>query len=165
MILFEGEMKALLVDISKCTGCELCIDACSIKYAGNCGSKGSRVAVLRDEVQGKYIPLLCVQCDEHPCVEACPVDAINYDGENLLFKVDEDTCTACGECVQVCPYEGIFISDGVAMKCDLCNGDPSCVKVCFPEALQYLKSDRQEIRSNQEQKIAQLRKIKGQLYE
>ena len=106
---------------------------------------------------------LCIHCGD--CADACPVDAIKYDGENLLFKVDEDECTACGECVEVCPYEGIFISDGVAMKCDLCNGDPSCVKVCFPEALRYLKADRQEVRSNQEQKIAELRRLKGKPYE
>jgi len=27
---------------------------------------------------------------------------------------------------------------GVAIKCDLCNGDPECVKVCIPKAIQYI---------------------------
>jgi Fe-S-cluster-containing hydrogenase component 2 len=31
---------------------------------------------------------------------------------------------------------------GIAIKCDLCGGDPKCVKHCAPNALELMTSDR-----------------------
>jgi Fe-S-cluster-containing hydrogenase component 2 len=31
------------------------------------------------------------------------------------------------------------MSGGVAVICDLCDGNPACVAVCYPKALQYAK--------------------------
>ena len=42
------------------------------------------------------------------------------------------------ECVPACPFDVIFVApDGELLKCDLCAGDPVCVKVCStrPELL------------------------------
>lgn len=47
----------------------------------------------------------CTGCGE--CVESCPLDAIEMDGD--LAKVDEDTCSDCGACVDVCPVEAISV--------------------------------------------------------
>ena len=47
----------------------------------------------------------CTGCGE--CVEACPLDAIEMDGDTA--KVDEDTCSDCGACVDVCPVEAITV--------------------------------------------------------
>ena len=48
---------------------------------------------------------LCTGCGE--CVESCPVEAIEMDGDTA--KVDEDECTDCGACVDVCPVEAIEV--------------------------------------------------------
>jgi len=39
----------------------------------------------------------------------------------------------------ICPIEGVVFdaSTGKAVKCDLCGGDPECVKVCDKGALKY----------------------------
>ena len=36
-----------------------------------------------------------------------------------------------------------FDSDrGLAFKCDLCDGDPECVRVCEPKALEYVEGHK-----------------------
>lgn len=51
--------------------------------------------------------------------------------------VDQDKCTGCGECVDVCPVE-VFEMDGdksSVAKPDECLGCESCVEVCESEAI------------------------------
>ena len=36
------------------------------------------------------------------CIEVCPVEAIDYDEEGLVW-VDRETCISCGKCIDVCP--------------------------------------------------------------
>jgi Fe-S-cluster-containing hydrogenase component 2 len=41
-------------------------------------------------------------------------------------------CTSCGICINVCPGQVPILhpEDNKATICDLCDGDPECVKVC-----------------------------------
>jgi Na+-translocating ferredoxin:NAD+ oxidoreductase RNF subunit RnfB len=39
------------------------------------------------------------------CVTACVFNAIRIHPETLLPEIDEDKCTACGACAQVCPKQ------------------------------------------------------------
>jgi Na+-translocating ferredoxin:NAD+ oxidoreductase subunit B len=36
------------------------------------------------------------------CIRVCPVDAISYDSERLVW-VNKDKCIGCGKCIDVCP--------------------------------------------------------------
>ncbi|HEC89290.1 MAG: (4Fe-4S)-binding protein [Thermoplasmata archaeon] len=45
----------------------------------------------------------------NPCVDACSVDAISMKDINSPPVVDYDRCTACGNCVAVCPGLALFI--------------------------------------------------------
>ena len=72
-------------------------------------------------------------CEGHPCIAACPVAAIT-ESEGMVL-IDAEACIGCSACVRVCPYGAIRMDDGVAWKCDLCGGDPACVKECVTEAL------------------------------
>jgi len=67
-------------------------------------------------------------------VQACPVDAIKV--EDGIVTIDEDECTACGSCVDACPF-GVMRMEETAFKCDLCGGDPTCVKFCPMGAIRY----------------------------
>lgn len=157
--------KVLVVDFAKCTGCEACVDACSCRKAGACSENASRIRVFRNEIEAVFIPMVCEQCREHVCIDVCPVDAIQYDESLSIFNVDEDACTGCGACVEVCPYRGVFMSDGQAMKCDLCGGKPACVSVCYPKALQYVETTEEIILADLEHKKGKLMKIRSGLYE
>jgi len=42
-------------------------------------------------------------------------------------------------CIQACPFGAMGYDEeqGIAEKCDLCAGDPECVKHCFYGALEF----------------------------
>lgn len=47
--------------------------------------------------------------------------------------IDEEKCIRCLACLEACPFEAIQVSpSGEMLKCDLCGGDPVCVKYCPP---------------------------------
>ena len=59
----------------------------------------------------------CVQeipCN--PCVDACPFGAISMKDINAPPIVDYDKCTACGQCVGICPGLAIFVIKVVGNK-------------------------------------------------
>ena len=78
------------------------------------------------------VPHLCAQCDDYPCVTACPAGALSVSDETGAVLVDGEKCTACGACIEACPGRVPHVhpaEEGVVI-CDLCGGDPLCVKVC-----------------------------------
>ena len=152
--------KTILVDLTKCTGCDMCVDVCSAEKTGSYSEKGTRIQIDKDEARGTFYPLICEQCREHPCVDTCPVQAICYDAELSIFRVDAESCSGCRACERVCPYKGIFVSDGVALKCDLCGGEPRCVKICYPGALRYVDVSKEAILADLEHKLTKLKKIR-----
>lgn len=125
----------LEVDASKCTGCRLCELVCSLRHEGTCNPRRSRIRVRRESLR-LDLPEVCIQCEERSCTKACPHQALIED-ERGAIRVKEERCTACGACVFACPYHAIQIhpSRHVAMVCDLCDGDPACVKYCVLGAL------------------------------
>ena len=70
---------------------------------------------------------------------ACPTGALYEDPESHLVIHDPALCDGCGHCVEACPFDAIWIDERecVALKCDLCGGDPQCVKYCSPGALLF----------------------------
>jgi len=53
-----------------------------------------------------------------------------------LVNVDVNKCTACGECVDVCPVDYLAMEDGAVQSVgDECQGCESCVEVCPSEAI------------------------------
>jgi len=54
----------------------------------------------------------------------------------MVAKVDKETCTACGECVDSCPLEAIEMQDGVAVvDAETCGDCGACVDVCPTESI------------------------------
>lgn len=50
--------------------------------------------------------------------------------------IDQNTCTGCGECVQVCPSEAIALADDKAqIDASLCAECLACIDVCPVEAI------------------------------
>jgi len=46
--------------------------------------------------------------------------------------VDSEKCIGCGNCIDICSGDvpKLHPQTGKALICDLCGGDPECVKVC-----------------------------------
>lgn len=132
--------KMLIVDHSKCTGCRLCEVVCSVKKNGAANPARARITVIKWESICIETPMLCQQCETAPCVAVCPVGALTRDESISRVTVDYDLCIGCKFCVAVCPFGAMGI-DPVArkvIKCDLCDGDPTCAKFCETKALQYV---------------------------
>jgi carbon-monoxide dehydrogenase iron sulfur subunit len=137
--------KVLVVDFEKCTGCRECELACSIMHEGVSNPDRSRIKIIKWEWEGRYVPMTCQQCESAPCMEICPVKAISRDENLNRVMVDYDTCIGCRMCVAVCPFGAMKFDDRSkrVIKCDLCGGDPQCVRFCETDAIQYLDAGEQ----------------------
>lgn len=84
-----------------------------------------------------FVPKLCNQCDNPPCVTVCPVGA-TYKTDDGVILVDWEHCIGCRYCIQACPYGARFFlpEKGVVDKCTWCYHRisrgliPACVEVC-----------------------------------
>jgi Fe-S-cluster-containing dehydrogenase component len=118
-------------DFSRCSGCRRCEIACSIHHEKKIWPDASRVRIYM-LVPGAEIPHLCTQCENPPCIDSCPVSALSISEKTGAILVDNDKCTSCRNCIEACEGRIPFLhpESGKAVICDLCDGDPQCVKVC-----------------------------------
>jgi Fe-S-cluster-containing hydrogenase component 2 len=97
---------------------------------------------------------------EAPCIAVCPKDALSRDETLGSVKLDYDLCIGCKMCVTACPFGGMGIDTVTnrVIKCDLCDGDPQCVRFCFPGALQFVEASAVNLRKKREAatKLAEL---------
>jgi Fe-S-cluster-containing hydrogenase component 2 len=136
--------KIIVVDYQKCSGCRTCEVVCSYEKYRVCNPALSRIRVMTWMREGLRIPAVCHQCEEPYCKAICPSKAIYVDEGTGLVLIDENRCVGCRACIVVCPF-GEMLWNGerkVAMKCDLCGGEPKCVRLCEPKAIQYVDKSR-----------------------
>lgn len=153
-----SEELLIQVDVDKCVGCRTCEVTCSLKNTGQSNPTRSRIRVIRYEKLGhfhNYIPMVCQQCSEPLCMDACPVNALSRNNETGAVVVDEDNCIGCRVCTMVCPIGGVSIDPvtKIAVKCDLCGGDPECVKVCDQEALRLVSRDVMDLQMKRQKSL------------
>lgn len=140
----EPTGKVLMIDHEKCTGCRLCELVCSVFHDGVSNATRSRIKIMKWEAEGLYIPISCQQCQDAPCKIICPVKAISRDEKLNRVIVDQSKCIGCRSCVSVCPFGAMNFNviDRKVFKCDLCDGDPQCVRFCDVKAVDYVEADR-----------------------
>ena len=108
-------MVKVLVPVPQlCSGCGLCVMACNVAH-----KTGLTPARSNLRLEKRCIDLDLVVVCTHG--EGCELE-----------------CIACGSCSKACPFHIIWYDEGdKAFKCDLCEGDPACVKYCKLEAIEY----------------------------
>jgi len=157
------------IQIDKCIGCGSCVEACKsennvprepfffrtwveryiIRKDGEAAVQniderlaGSRDAINEKEIMRSFfVPKLCNQCDNPPCVQVCPVGA-TFMTEDGVILVDSERCIGCRYCIQACPFGARYIHPETmtADKCTFCYHRltremlPACVEVCPTQA-------------------------------
>ena len=121
-----------------CTGCMTCELMCSLKKTGRVNPAYARITIHRSLEDGECTPTICRHCKVPLCQKACQVpDAMFEDKQTSAIVIDEKKCTGCRACADACPFNAIQIGpEGEVLKCDLCGGDPVCVKYCQPRPSQ-----------------------------
>ena len=90
-----------------------------------------------DIVKAFFVPKLCNQCQNPPCVQVCPVGA-TYQTDDGVVLIDRKWCIGCGYCIMACPYGVRFFHPvhKVAEKCNFCyhrikkGMQAACVQAC-----------------------------------
>ncbi len=163
--LSQGLMEAqnlLVLDLDKCTRCDLCVRACADTHDGI-----TRLVREGLRFESYLVATSCRQCRDPYCMVGCPVGSIRR--RNSLEIIIEDWCVGCGMCAKNCPYGNInmhpvkTVEDAAsaaeavghaiarpedaeriakaamkkkAITCDLCAdlNEPSCVYACPHDA-------------------------------
>ena len=136
----------MLIDTRRCIGCHACSVACKSEFEVPLGFYRSWVEYTEKgsypHVDRSFLPRLCNQCSEPPCVDVCPTNATWKRDDDGIVVIDPDICIGCKYCIQACPYGARFLNPttGAAEKCDFCTHritqgiEPSCVNTCVGRA-------------------------------
>lgn len=125
----------ILIRPELCSGCARCEVACAFAHHRRTGRALSRIKVVRFEETGIDSAVTCRQCAGRPCLE-CPQQALAV-GSRGEIVLEPRRCTSCGACAAACPIGAIEMVDGLPAVCDLCGGDPACVRACTLGAAAY----------------------------
>jgi len=99
----------------------------------------SRIEVSTFLEDLNFVPTLCLQCEKAYCVEVCPTSALTKNDQTGVVDFNKDKCIGCKQCIIACPWGSIKLNcvGKEIIKCDNCDGDPACVKVCSAKALTF----------------------------
>ena len=137
---------AKVIDNTRCIGCHACTTAC--KSENEVPLSVTRTYVkyvdtgLFPQASRSFQVTRCNQCEDAPCVTACPTAAMFRRSDGIV-DFDKSICIGCKACIAACPYDAIFINpeDKSAEKCNFCAHrldvglEPACVVVCPTQAI------------------------------
>ena len=137
---------AKVIDHTRCIGCHACTTACKSENEVPLSVTRTYVKYVDTgyfpNVRRSFQVTRCNQCEDAPCVTACPTAAMHERADGIV-DFDKSMCIGCKACIAACPYDAIFINpeDKSAEKCNFCAHrldvglEPACVVVCPSEAL------------------------------
>ncbi len=135
-----------VLDQTRCIGCHACTTACKSENDVPLGVSRTYVKSVDvghfPQVRRAFQVTRCNQCEDAPCVAACPTGAMQKRPDGIV-DFDKSVCIGCKACIAACPYDAIFINpeDHSAEKCNFCAHrldiglEPACVVVCPTEAI------------------------------
>jgi len=151
------KQRFFVFDPSLCFGCQGCVAAC-INANQIEGDQHWRKVFKLPPHHGQndtmYLSMSCNHCENPPCVQACPANALQVRQEDRIVILDQDRCLGCRYCQMACPFDAIvWMEDKKTVgKCIMCyqrldqGREPACVETCFSGALQFvtLETDQEK---------------------
>ena len=143
-------LKMIVTDRAKCSGCQRCEMACTLKNDGRVCQHIARVRVWDNYYFGPGVDTgdgifedceftieHCKQCENPWCANYCPVHAIYADPQTGARVVDDSVCIGCGMCSQACPWNmpRIDSETDVSTKCVSCG---RCADQCPNGAIKFV---------------------------
>ena len=119
-------------DYKLCINCHACEVACKEENGIDLGAKNHRLWIEADgEIEKDFwnldrddldfIQLQCQECEDAPCLKACPNEAI-YRDKNGIVRLHKEKCDLSLLCMKACPYDARYINEKqhVTDKCIFC---------------------------------------------
>jgi len=146
---------AFVIDLKRCIGCDTCVVGCQVEHRLPHGVMRLQVLdakhteIPRTPQGGHpmpsqhWLPTMCHQCSDAPCVTVCPTTALWRFDEKGVVALEKDKCVGCQRCGEACPYNAITFDaqTGTADKCTGCShrtdGTTACVTVCPTQAIAF----------------------------
>lgn len=161
----------MVFDLRKCEGCVTqgkapqCMEGCNREHFVPEGQTWIKVFEMEGPAGHTFfMPRPCMQCENAPCLNVCPVGATYRNDEGIIL-VNHDRCIGCRMCMAACPYSARYFNwgepenppgatfanyspeypvphrKGTVEKCMLCSHRtkdgklPACVEACPMNAI------------------------------
>lgn len=184
----DKKQWAMVFDLRRCDGCKKCTDSCSQMHYLPKEQEWIKVfSLVSASGQNYYLPRVCMQCENAPCLRVCPVRA-TYRSPDGIVLVDQNICIGCRMCMAACPYGARYFNwndppsvpstvlqprpewpvpqrKGTVGKCVLCVHNarygklPACVEACTMEAI-YIGDYNTDLATNGRETVQLSRLIK-----
>ena len=133
--------QRVVLNLDRCISCRSCSAAC---YYGHQGMPSVAFGVIEEGT----LPVICRQCDQPTCVEACWNNALQKEDNGVTTR-SRMLCTGCLSCSYACPFGVISpkLTLRQVAKCDFCQDKlneglvPRCVSACPSGALEFRRCD------------------------
>ncbi len=95
--------RFIIADPKLCIGCNTCMASCSAEHRQYGLQALPRLQVIRSARDSA--PVMCHQCEDAPCAQVCPVNAIRHQDDAI--SLNESLCISCKLCGIACPFGAI----------------------------------------------------------
>ncbi|MGI9518620.1 MAG: 4Fe-4S dicluster domain-containing protein [Pirellulaceae bacterium] len=129
--------KRIVLDLTKCEGCEACSVDCGYFYSS--GDRDQGIQTLKERAT---FQIVCRRCEHASCVVACPYDALERQDDGSIKRFNL-RCVSCKLCTQGCPFGTIYpeMVGFYQAPCNYCLDrtidKPPCVSGCVKNAIAY----------------------------